>query len=494
MLPGSFLISITDECFVFLPEEGDVILSAYDTLVSKVTMTGRLVNVGAGSNRDPLWELADARNVSRAVFIDPGGPIPGQVIPRGVQFLTEAAEPGNLAFLLRKGKLLPKKSPGVMQIDFLKVDVDGCDCVLAALLLRLVRPKVIIMEINWSLPPPLRFVRQCHEGWWSTWIKFSSLGLTPSTHGCSLSGAVAELSHFGYSLWRLSGYVNALFVREDMVCAAAINSCVVPFDSGQDDVWLEALRLFQDLTATTEPDGVTYIALLSAFAGCSRWEEALLLHRQTEHSESLEDRLRCTNCVVTACARGIAWPIALQVFDETPRPSLVTNNAVLSAFAEGSQWRLALQVLQELPRQKLSPTEVTLNTVLYALCRGSHHVAAQRLLGNMPSYSLTADLYSYTTVMSACTSVSCWEMTCDLLCTMISKKIDPDIYSINNIIGALANTPKWKEALHMFSNMQNFRMAPDFVTHSVIIAGRLQAAAQEGQQMLPGSMELERRW
>lgn len=40
MLPGSFLISITDECFVFLPEEGDVIVSAYDTLVSKVTMTG----------------------------------------------------------------------------------------------------------------------------------------------------------------------------------------------------------------------------------------------------------------------------------------------------------------------------------------------------------------------------------------------------------------------------------------------------------------------
>jgi len=200
-----------------IEEEGDVIVSAYDTLVSKVTMTGRLVNVGAGSVRDPLWELADARNVSRAVFIDPGGPIPGQVIPRGVQFLTEAAEPGNLAFLLRKGKLLPKKSPGVMQIDFLKVDVDGCDCVLAALLLRLVRPKVIIMEINWSLPPPLRFVRQCHEGWWSTWIKFGSLGLTPSTHGCSLSGAVAELSHFGYSLWRLSGNVNALFVRDDMV-------------------------------------------------------------------------------------------------------------------------------------------------------------------------------------------------------------------------------------------------------------------------------------
>lgn len=58
MLPGSFLISITDECFVFLPEEGDVIVSAYDTLVSKVTMTGRLVNVGAGSVRETQPVLA----------------------------------------------------------------------------------------------------------------------------------------------------------------------------------------------------------------------------------------------------------------------------------------------------------------------------------------------------------------------------------------------------------------------------------------------------
>ena len=48
-------------------------------------------------------------------------------------------------------------------------------------------------------------------------MRLSTLGLTPSTHGCSLSGAVAELSHFGYSLWRLCGGVNALFVREDMV-------------------------------------------------------------------------------------------------------------------------------------------------------------------------------------------------------------------------------------------------------------------------------------
>jgi len=60
-------------------------------------MTGRLVNLGAGSWRDPLWELVEFRNVTRAVFVDPGGPPEGVPrSPRAVRFLNESAEPQNL--------------------------------------------------------------------------------------------------------------------------------------------------------------------------------------------------------------------------------------------------------------------------------------------------------------------------------------------------------------------------------------------------------------
>eukprot|EP00913_Durusdinium_trenchii_P014993 g14063.t2 len=267
------------------------------------------------------------------------------------------------------------------------------------------------------------------------------------------------------------------------VCGAAIGSCMVPFDRGErGEPWREALSFFEILKAEQKPNGVTYIALLSAFAGCSRWEEALqLVEQQTDIDERQAEHVKITNSAITACGRAIAWPQALHVFQETSRPTLVTYNALLYAFAEASEWSLALQVLHEL-NQKIVPNVVTLNSVLHALCTGSHHVAAQRLLGRMPDYGLTADLYSYTTVMSACTSVSCWEMTCDLLTTMMSKQIDPDMHSVNNVISALASGPKWQEAFHMFSNIDQFRLAPDHVTHSTLIAQRMRAAVEEAQR------------
>eukprot|EP00435_Cladocopium_sp_Y103_P023967 s1359_g5.t2 len=160
---------------------------------------------------------------------------------------------------------------------------------------------------------------------------------------------------------------------------------------------------------------------------CRRWEKALQLHQQTQSFDSLEERLRCTNSAITACGRGIAWPTAMQLFEEIQRPSLVTHNALLSALAEGSQWQLALQVFKSLPQKKITPTVVTLNSVLHALCRGSHHVAAQRLLGRMPSYSLTADLYSYTTVMSACTSVSCLSLPSELRHLTLPHSFDQEL-------------------------------------------------------------------
>lgn len=96
--------------------------------------------------------------------------------------------------------------------------MDSCDCILVARALHLLRPKVIIMEINWSFPPPLRFARHCHRDWIGKYSQWKLGGFSFSTFGCSLSAAVAELSLFGFSLWRLVGQTagNAIFVHRDV--------------------------------------------------------------------------------------------------------------------------------------------------------------------------------------------------------------------------------------------------------------------------------------
>merc|ERR1712139_226038 len=83
--------------------------------------------------------------------------------------------------------------------DVLKVDIDSWDCdVLRAALLRLSpKPRLVWVELNWSVPPPVRFARLYHPDWAT---RISSLHGFPWTHGCSLSYAVDLLGHFGYHL------------------------------------------------------------------------------------------------------------------------------------------------------------------------------------------------------------------------------------------------------------------------------------------------------
>ena len=179
--------------------------------------TGRLLNLGAGSWRDPLWEIALHRNVT-GLFVDPVGPPKDMPSLQGIRFVSEFVRPNNMPRLLRSAGF--RSRPGFpMPIDFKKVDVDSCDCVLASIGLQFVRPSIIIMEINWSLPPPLRFVRQCHDAWSRMWQYWRRVGFSLSTHGCSLSGALAELTKFGYSLFRVAGHVNAFFVHRDVAAS-----------------------------------------------------------------------------------------------------------------------------------------------------------------------------------------------------------------------------------------------------------------------------------
>eukprot|EP00747_Dinoflagellata_sp_TGD_P093872 gnl/TRDRNA2_/TRDRNA2_165905_c0_seq3.p1 gnl/TRDRNA2_/TRDRNA2_165905_c0~~gnl/TRDRNA2_/TRDRNA2_165905_c0_seq3.p1 ORF type:complete len:267 (-),score=35.92 gnl/TRDRNA2_/TRDRNA2_165905_c0_seq3:38-742(-) len=157
---------------------------------------------------------------SRGIFVDPLGPREAaKHLPHlsGLRFLRAAAEPWNLCRLFRRGGLgCPTPGEPNKRIDVLKVDVDGCDCSLAAATLRLVLPLLVFVEINHSFPPPLRFSRQCHPKLLARRVAklFGSRSL--STMGCSLSAAAAMFREEGFSLVRLSGGNDAVFAHSSI--------------------------------------------------------------------------------------------------------------------------------------------------------------------------------------------------------------------------------------------------------------------------------------
>ncbi|CAE7417457.1 unnamed protein product, partial [Symbiodinium sp. KB8] len=87
-------------------------------------------------------------------------------------------------------------------LDFLVVDLDGVDCLVIEELLRVLRPKVIHLEIITHIPPPFRFSLQWHSRLSPHWNDVYDVDLLNPFQGCSLSYALHKFRPFGYALQR----------------------------------------------------------------------------------------------------------------------------------------------------------------------------------------------------------------------------------------------------------------------------------------------------
>jgi hypothetical protein len=108
--------------------------------------------------------------------------------------------PENVANLLRAFEI-------PAEFEFLNLDIDSYDLfVMNSILQSGFRPKLISMEINEKLPPPIYFtVKYDREHYWRGDHFF----------GCSADAASQTLKSFGYVLASIQ-FNNALFVRADV--------------------------------------------------------------------------------------------------------------------------------------------------------------------------------------------------------------------------------------------------------------------------------------
>eukprot|EP00928_Gymnodinium_smaydae_P082527 TRINITY_DN65867_c0_g1_i1.p1 TRINITY_DN65867_c0_g1~~TRINITY_DN65867_c0_g1_i1.p1 ORF type:complete len:597 (+),score=87.28 TRINITY_DN65867_c0_g1_i1:246-1793(+) len=100
-------------------------------------------------------------------------------------------------------------------LDLLVVDIDGCDCPVTAELLQLVTPKIIVLEINFGVPPPFRY-SMLHDASRLDTVRrdYEGDSYDPAA-GCSLSYALHMLRPFGFHLLRLARQ-DAIFVHESV--------------------------------------------------------------------------------------------------------------------------------------------------------------------------------------------------------------------------------------------------------------------------------------
>ena len=90
--------------------------------------------------------------------------------------------------------------------DILNLDIDSYDLFVIKKLLESYRPKIISMEINEKIPPPIYFTVTYDENHFWKGDHF---------FGCSLQAAYEEVSKFDYKLYTVI-YNNAIFIPKEM--------------------------------------------------------------------------------------------------------------------------------------------------------------------------------------------------------------------------------------------------------------------------------------
>ena len=185
-------------------------------------MSGYAQNVGAndGVADDPLYPLIKHRGI-KAIAVEPN-PVLFATLQknmkafRGVRPVRVAITPSNAT------KVLARHSSS-NTIDVFKLDIDGCECHILERLLASRswsrsknRPKVIQIELNHVLPPPIVYKDMCaNDTPGRSAVPYES---NLDVWGCSMQAAYDIVRPHGYRLLQYD-WPDAVFIHETHVAA-----------------------------------------------------------------------------------------------------------------------------------------------------------------------------------------------------------------------------------------------------------------------------------
>lgn len=217
----------TDVCpSIFLPLDRIVadIRAAVPNLMSNF-----VVNIGAkdGVTADPVYPILEALPLTGGVFIEAGDEsfdalekaYSGRF--RNAQTVLAFVSPSNAA-LLSRGDVARARNAGTYpssrrSLDVLKIDIDGCDCHILGVMLAepdaFFHAKVIQVELNHAIPPPLVWKDMCLNDAPGRSNSYADVW------GCSMQAAYDLVRPLGYELLQYD-WPDAVFIKSDIGRAA----------------------------------------------------------------------------------------------------------------------------------------------------------------------------------------------------------------------------------------------------------------------------------
>jgi hypothetical protein len=105
-----------------------------------------------------------------------------------------------------------------IDIDILKIDIDGFDLEILRRILSVYKPKIIIAEINEKIPPPIMFEVLYKDNY--SW-DFSHC------YGFSIKSGEAVMTHFGYKIVEVYDLCNIICVNKELFDTSGLSDMTV---------------------------------------------------------------------------------------------------------------------------------------------------------------------------------------------------------------------------------------------------------------------------
>lgn len=257
---------------------------------------------------------------------------------------------------------------------------------------------------------------------------------------------------------------------------------------------------------STEPDLVSWSALISGYAQNGRGEEALLtfyemyllgvkgneftfpcvlkacsMTRDLElgkqiHGVALvtgfESDVFVANTLVVMYAKCGEFGDSKKLFEEIPERNVVSWNALFSCYVQIDFFEEAINLFQEMISTGISPNEFSLSTVLNACAGLEDEDYGMKVHGCLIKLGYDSDPFSANALLDMYAKAGCPEAAI----AVFYEILKPDIVSWNAVIAGCVLHEDNDLALKLFGKMGSYRVAPNMFT----LSSALKACAGTG--------------
>ncbi|KAJ7528005.1 hypothetical protein O6H91_16G079900 [Diphasiastrum complanatum] len=237
----------------------------------------------------------------------------------------------------------------------------------------------------------------------------------------------------------------------------------------------EALALYEQMKQEgVQPDNVTFVLLLKACASLAALEQGKQLHSEII-KRGFQSDVVVGNTLVDMYAKCGCTEDAQELFDSMSERDVFSWNAMIAGYAQNGLGKEALALYEQMKQEGMQPNNVTFVLLLNTCASLAALEQGRQLHSEIIKRGFQSDVVVGNTLVDMYAKCGCTEDAQELFNNMSER----DVVSWNSIIAGYAQNGLGKEALALYEQMKQEGMQPNNVTFVLLLNACASLAALE---------------